>query len=390
MAGQTDIKRGAGSLKICVPSTLPILALGGELKSSICLLSGGRARLSDDLGELHDPAAYRNFVRTVERFRESMDSEPGAVACDMHPDYAATRFARQFAGREGLPVIEVQHHHAHAAACAAENGLEGPVIGLVCDGTGYGTDGTVWGCEILVCEGGRFTRAGHLDTFPLPGGDAAAVETWRPAAGVLFETYGPDWAAGYGRFLSGADSDKLGLEQRRLAGGSPLPRTSSLGRLFDGVASLLGICGRNRFEAEAPMALEAEAGNWSGDNSKGARSLRFDMTGGDSGGPFRIDYRPFVRGLVDEISNGRPRSELAWVFHAELAGALTGAVKEIARRTRISDVVLTGGCFANRFLSNRVKKGLQTENMCIHEHRRVPLGDGGIALGQAVISAYIL
>ena len=356
----------------------PVLAVGAELKSAVCLLAGTTAVLSEHLGELSNPAAYRNFAGTIERFKELLRLEPEIVAYDLHPDYAATRYAR------GLPLraTAVQHHHAHVVSCMADCGISGRVVGVCCDGTGYGTDGAVWGCEVLLCDEADFERAGQLAYYPLPGGDAAALETWRPAAGLLHATFGRDWIAA-GRFaFDRVKPDALAVADRRLnAAADRIPRTSSLGRLFDAAAFLLDLRERNRFEAEAAMAIEALAAT-----RPHADPLEYAIADGD-GGPMRMDFRPMVRDLVERIVAGRCPAELARAFHETVARMLADCADRAAAMAGLDRVVLSGGCFANRILLERVCELLQARGREVFVHDRVPTGDGGIALGQAVAAA---
>ena len=365
-------------LVVPISAARPVLAVGGELKSTVCLLHGNEAVVSEHLGDLDNPAAYRNFVGTVACFERLLRLKPEVVACDLHPGYAASRYAREL----GLPVVDVQHHHAHVAACMAENGLTGKTIGVSCDGTGYGTDGTIWGCEILLADERDFTRPGHLRTFPLPGGDAAATDTWRPAAGLLTETYGAKWPPAAEAAFGRVDIEAIRLVRARLANPSAsVVRTSSLGRLFDAVAFLLGVCDRNRCEAEAPMALEALA-------SECAATDPLDWAiESDEDGAMRLDFRPLVRSLVEGIPSGRPSLELARAFHDTIAVALAEVVRRVADASGVRRVALTGGCFANRLLISGLSSILLREGFQVVMHRRLPPGDGGIALGQAVIAA---
>ena len=356
----------------------PVLAVGGDLKSAICLLSGNDAVLSEHLGELSNPAAYRNFVGTVERFKALLDVQPELVACDLHPDYAATRYAWNLP----LKATAVQHHHAHIVSCMADNGITGRVIGAACDGTGYGADGTIWGCEVLECDEADFQRVGHLRTFPLPGGDAAAVETWRPALGLLTETFGADWPAAAEAGAQRVEPEALALARGRLASANGrIMRTSSMGRLFDGAAFLLGICDRNRYEAEAPMTLEAAAAA-----CRKVEPLGWAL-GEGADGAVEMDVRPMIRELVEGVQACRPPSELARAFHEAVAAMLAACVNRAAARTGLNRVMLSGGCFANRLLLSRLWDLLRVAGREVYIHRLVPPGDGGIALGQAVVAA---
>ncbi|MBN1825822.1 MAG: carbamoyltransferase HypF [Candidatus Eisenbacteria bacterium] len=356
-----------------------VLALGAEMKSTICLLRGEEAVLSEHLGDLDNPAAFRNFLAAMGRLRDLLRVEPEIVAYDPHPEYAASRHARSL----GIPLIAVQHHHAHVASLAAEHALEGPLLGIACDGTGYGDDGTIWGCEILIAEGARYERVGHLRPFPLPGGDAGARETWRPAAGLLRETAGETWrplleeAAG-GRI----DPEALRLVEARLRdGGDRIVRTSSLGRLFDAAAFLVGAADRNRFEAEAPMALEALAGE-----PRPVEPLPFLVARGE-GGKWIIDPAPLIDALLDGARGGRSAAEAAAAFHETIAAALAEAALRVAEERRLDRIGLTGGCFANRFLLLRLRERLRETGRKVYIHQEVPPGDGGISLGQAWVAA---
>ena len=372
--------RGYAPAPIRVPASAqtPILATGGDLKSTVCVLSGSEAVLSEHLGELMNPAAYRNFVGTGTRLQELLDVRPEIVACDLHPAYVSSRYARSL----GLRTAAVQHHHAHIVSCMAENGVEGEVVGLACDGTGYGLDGTIWGCETLVCTEAEVTRVGHLRTYPLAGGDAVAVETWRPAAGLLYEVFGEEWPRSAEAAMRQADADALTLTRKRLAAPeSRIVRASSLGRLFDGVAFLLGLCARNRYEAEAAMTLEALAAA-----CKHAEPFEWRLTE-TSDGTTAADFGPMLTALLDGIKAGRPAGEQARAFHETVAAMLAACANRAAERAGLNRVMLSGGCFANRLLLMRVWELLREAGRDVYIHRLAPPGDGGIALGQAVVAA---
>ncbi len=358
-------------------SDLKVLALGGELKSTICMLRGDEALLSEHLGDLDNPAAYRNFAGTVDSFQGLYGFEADLVACDLHPAYASTRFAEVL----GLPIERIQHHHAHIVAAMADNGLEGEVLGLACDGTGYGDDGRIWGCELLVAGEADYRRAGQLRNFPLLGGDAAARETWRPAAGLLAETFGEEWLEALPDLTERIDGKALELSRKFLASPvSPAVETSSLGRLFDAIAFLLGLCDFNRAEAQAPMALEAAAARFSGN----VGALAYELEEGDR---LILDWRPLVADLASRQRDGRPVEETAAAFHRALAEMLAEAAVRLAGAGAPERVVLSGGCFANRILVEEAAKLLKKQGLEPYLHHRVPAGDGGVALGQAVIAA---
>ncbi|UCD28432.1 MAG: carbamoyltransferase HypF, partial [Planctomycetota bacterium] len=377
-----QIRRARGfvpePIQIDFSATEPILAVGGELKSTVCVLADRDAVLSEHLGELPNAQAYRNFIRTIEQFKALLRVEPKVVACDMHPDYAATRYALSL----GLQKVEVQHHHAHVVSCMADNRISGRVIGIACDGTGYGIDGAIWGCEVLVCDEAAFERAGHLSYFSLFGGDAAAYETWRPAASLLRETFGEDWPRAVPLLTNRIDKEAISIFQQRVSNPKRIPRTSSLGRLFDAVSFMLGICERNRYEAEAAITLEATARQ-----HPKAAPLCYTIIDENANSPLRIDVRPMIRELVGDLQAGRKAGELARAFHETVAAMLADCANRSAEQTGMNRVVLSGGCFANRLLVERIVDLLEQADREVFVHQRVPTGDGGLSLGQAVVAA---
>jgi hydrogenase maturation protein HypF len=358
-------------IALAAEASRPVLAVGGELKSTVCLLFGGQAVVSEHLGELPHPATFRNFLGTVELFKRLLRLEPELLACDLHPSYVTTQWAR----RQGLPVQAVQHHHAHVVSCMADNGLTGPVIGIACDGTGYGSDGAIWGGEILVGDEADFTRAAHLRYYPLPGGDAAALETWRPAAALLHEVLGAQWPSA--AVFSRVDREALTLAAGRLSSGARLPLTSSLGRLFDAAAFLLGLCDCNRHEGQAAMALEAAAAG------QPAQPLPYAIAAGPDD-QLLLDARPALVQLLSDLAAGRSAAELAGAFHETIAVAFADAAVRIAQKTELDRVCLTGGCMVNRLLLSGLSRHLRSAGLKVFVHRQVPPGDGGLALGQAV------
>ena len=359
------------------PARRAVLAVGGGLKSTVCLLDGDRAVVSEHLGELHNPAAYRNFLAAIDRLGELLEVTPELIAHDLHPQYPATAYARSL----GLDTCATQHHHAHVVGCLAENGQGGRAVGIAADGTGLGPDGTIWGGEVLLFDQARFTRFAHLDTYPLPGGDAAAEQTWRPAGGLLEETFGDDWPARAADAYADVPAEAVDLLARRLAGGAG-PRTSSTGRLFDAAAFLLGIARANPFEAAAAMAIEAAA-----EAAAPAGPLPYELIRPDEG-PLRLDWRPMVTALLaGRGAEPAERNRLARAFHETLAAMFAEAAIEAAATERLRRVVLSGGCFANAVLTASLAERLARAGLEVILHRRMPTGDGGLSLGQAVIAA---
>ncbi len=349
-----------------------ILALGADLKNTFCLLHENRAVLSEHLGDLASARSFRHFLDAQQRLKALFDFEPDLIAHDLHPSYVSTRFAE----RQTLPRVAVQHHHAHVASVMAEHGNPGPVVGLACDGTGFGTDGAIWGGELLLCARGDFERISHLNYFPLLGGDAAAVETWRSAAGVLYAAFGTRWRDVFDALRPG-HGEVLDVWSRQWSGQSGTVQCSSLGRLFDAVAFLLNVCDRNRHEAEAAMALEELAG---------AASDEQRLSTGAAEGA--LDWRPVLRALVAARLSGQHAALLSTAFHTELAGLLANAAIDACAQRRLGVIALSGGCFLNRRLLREVVERIEAAGLAALYNRQVPANDGGISLGQAFVAEW--
>ncbi len=367
-----------------VPQDAPaILAVGAELKNTICLLAGGRAVLSEHIGDLTDGRTYRHFIDTINHLEALFEVCPALLAADMHPQYLSSQYAArrhrgELPGRSALPLTSVQHHHAHIASCLAEHGRLGPVISLACDGTGFGTDGAVWGCEVLRVDLTDFRRLGHLRYLALPGGDAAAVETYRPALAALFDTYGDRCLEVAGRCALDAPAEAQQAVVEMLSVGANCPPASSLGRWFDAVAALVGVAVVNGYEAQAAMKLEALARP----DEDGAYAYTVV-----SDGPFEVDLRPMVRGLVEDVTAGVAAGVIAARFHNTVVAFLADSARRARGATGLGVVALSGGCFANRYLSARLEAQLVADGFEVLVHRSVPCNDGGIALGQAAVAA---
>lgn len=350
---------------------MSVLAFGAELKSSICLLDDGVIYLSKQVGGLTDADNYRQFLQTAEIFQAALGKAPDMVAYDMHPEYASSRYALSL----GINSFPVQHHHAHIAACMIENGITEPVIGIAADGTGYGIDGAIWGCEVFHGDLKKFRRAGHLRYSKLFGGDAASIETWRPAAGIMSEVFGTDFN------LNGVDDNTLNIAKSRLAKGANIAKTSSLGRLFDGVSFLLGLCDKNETEAQAAIALESAAAK-----IEKAEPLDYSLTVAEDG-CIELDYRPMIINLITEKNKGINTDMLARQFHETIAVMLVECIYKVSRNTGIKKIMLSGGCFLNKILSLRVSELAKTKGLEVYTHKIASPGDGCISMGQAVICA---
>ncbi len=354
-----------------------LLAVGAELKNTICLTRGNQAFVSQHIGDLKNEATLDTFQQTISHLSQIMEIRPDRVVCDLHPDYLSTRHAEVL----GLPVVQVQHHHAHMAACMAENGLEGDVIGVIFDGTGIGSDGTVWGGEFLVGGYAEGQRAGHLKPVRLPGGDAAAREPWRMVLAWLYQPYGDDvWRLPGLPTLNMAEKQVF---QAMLERGLQSPLTSSAGRLFDAAACLLGAVSSNRFDGQAGMALEALA-----ETARTAAVLPPVGVLTATAGPFQLDGAPLLRGLAEGLRFGVDTAELALGFHQAIAAAVLEGCGILRRSRGFDRVVLSGGVFQNRLLTEMVYNYLPKAGFTVYSHRLVPPNDGCIALGQAAVAAH--
>jgi hydrogenase maturation protein HypF len=352
----------------------PLLATGGHLKNVFALGRGRSALLSHHIGDLEEHAALRAFRQAINHYENLFDCRPQALVHDLHPEYASTRYARERGEREGLPCIAVQHHHAHLASCLTEHGHPGQAIGVVFDGSGDGGDGTLWGGEFLVGSCASFHRAAHLRPVPLPGGDRAAREPWRMAL-VQLEAAGVPADP----FLQGiADQDRA-VVRRLAAAGAGATLTSSVGRLFDAAAGVLGLCQRASHEAQAAMALEDCAIGAVADDLPAA--YRCQLAGEV------IDPGPLFRALAGDRQRGIDVAVLARRFHAALAAAVAEVAERLRQATGLETVALSGGVFANALLLGETRALLARAGFRVLAQARVPTNDGGLALGQLAVAA---
>jgi hydrogenase maturation protein HypF len=370
-AGILRRARGYAPLGVRVPRNVaPVLAVGGHLKNTIAIGIGQDVFLSQHIGDLETLEARHAFERAIDDLSRLYSFKPEAVVCDLHPDYASTNWAEQ----SGLPIIRVQHHQAHVAACAAENNVEGPYLGIAWDGTGYGLDGAIWGGEFFRVENNQYERVAHLRPFGLPGGDAAVREGWRSAAGLLFEVSGETDCGESRPRLSGERSSPAvppqvsvtkvrDMLERKI---NVIP-TTSVGRLFDAVASITGLAQQNRFEGQAAMLLENEIG-----------SLRTEEAYPLADG----DWAPLIAEILRDRREGLSVPRIAVRFH----NALVNWIAEVATKSGLNQIVLSGGVFQNRYLTERAAAILESRGFAVHTHRQVPPNDGGIALGQVVMA----
>ncbi len=364
------------------PSERIIFAAGADLKNTFCFVKGDQYLLSEHIGDLADGRAYKHYIRSVAHFQQLFEATPRAVVCDLHPGYLSSQFAERL---KVEPLIRVQHHWAHVAAALAEHHHDGPVIGLVADGTGYGTDAAVWGCECLIASLTAFSRFGHLAYFPLAGGDKAATEAIRPLVGLLSPQGRFSAIEPYLDRLSRIepDADKLKLVCMQIEKGLNVVPTSSLGRLFDAAAAVCGVGTHNRFEAELPMGLEA----MTRPGVEDAYPVAFAQHGSEV---WQWQYEPVLDGMIEDVRRGTETGIIATRFHNAVCDALWQLAQKARARTGIHEVALGGGVFCNRTLARRLIRQLKNDGFCVLWKRRTPANDGGIALGQAAIAAAML
>ncbi len=376
--------RGAAPRPVMLPvaARRDVLAVGAELKSTVCLVRGSQAWVSPHLGDLQDLAALRAFEEATEHLARLYDVHPEVVAHDLHPRYLSTQHALDL---DDVETLAVQHHHAHIASCLADNGRTDPVIGVAYDGTGYGTDGTVWGGELLVADLAGFDRVGHLATVPLPGGERAIREPWRMAASYLDAAF-PDGVPP-GLALVERHHDRFDEVVSVARDGRFAPATSSMGRLFDAVAALLGVRDVTTYEGHAAIELEQCART----TTETARPLAgtAELSPQEIGGVLQLPGVAVVAAVVEELTAGTPLPQIAARFHTTVVQLTAQACQHIGERTGLRTVALSGGVFQNVLLSRGLARALTERGFEVLRHRQVPPNDGGISVGQAVVAAQL-
>jgi hydrogenase maturation protein HypF len=360
-----------------VKNELPaILAVGAHQKNNVAATVGRQVFVSQHIGDLETQEAFGAFEKVIESFEKLYEFTPKAIACDLHPNYMSTEHAR----RSELPVVGVQHHYAHVLACMAENEIDAPVLGISWDGSGYGTDGTVWGGEFLWVDEQSYERVAHLRGFLLPGSEKAVKEPRRSAAGLLREAFGKEFRRARDcASLAAFTPAELKTLTTMLESGLTSPRTSSAGRLFDAIASLLGLRQTVRFEGQAAMQLEALASEVESDDL-----YEFELVG-----PV-LDWGPMVASILDDMRAGESAELVARKFHNTLAEMMVRVAETTFTKREGYDekrVALTGGCFQNRLLTETAIARLSEAGFRTYWHQRIPPNDGGIALGQIMAAA---
>jgi hydrogenase maturation protein HypF len=375
---------------------VPLLAVGGHLKNTFCLAKGRQAFVSHHIGDLENLETLTSFREGIAHFQRLFDIAPHAVAYDLHPEYLATKEALAM-GRAALvdtseyhgdrqletgncQLIGVQHHHAHIASVMAEHGLDGPLIGVAADGTGYGSDGAIWGCEIMAADMRGFERLAHLAYVPLPGGEQAVRQPWRVAAAYLAQACGDDFLNLDIPFVQQLDRARWRVLAQMIARTINSPPASSLGRLFDAVAALLGLHGEVVYEGQAAIELEMQA-------APDERVYPFEI---HSGSPAALDVTPLIRAIVEDIQRGVAVPQIAGRFHRSVAELLAGACQHARERTGMNMVALSGGVFQNRLLLELLLARLEALGFQVFLNRRVPPNDGGLSFGQLAVAAATL
>jgi hydrogenase maturation protein HypF len=391
------IRRARGFVPLSVGLPLdaaPLLAVGGHLKNVFALARGRFVYQSQHLGDLENLTGLEFFKESLAHLMHTFEIEPETVVHDLHPGYLSTTWAKEWAAERGLRTIAVQHHHAHVAGCMAEHGLTGPAIGLALDGTGYGTDGKIWGGEVLIARLGfassaGFERFAHLEYVPMPGGDAAVKEPWRMALGALHAA-GFDVESEQIVKLLGAAASEARVLRKMVERGINSPMTSSLGRLFDAVAAVV----LNRrvvdYEAQAAIELEGIAADEPDRFEQGDYVPELHEGEAGSDGAAVIRTGKMWKAILDDLWRGVPARRISARFHAGVVEGFINAAANARIETDINVVALSGGCMHNRRLARLLRVRLEEEGFQVFQHRRVSPGDGGLSYGQAVVGAAML
>lgn len=364
-----------------------VLGIGGELKNTFCVGSNNLFYPSPYVGDMSDLRTVQALKETIGRLTALLETEPTLVACDLHPRYNTVTAAREL----GLPLFPVQHHYAHILACMAENDVDTPVIGVSFDGTGYGTDGTIWGGEILQADYSSFTRLGHIEPFQQAGGDKASTEGWRVAVAMLYALTGSrEQTASIVEQLALCTPQELTAQFFMADHQVNTIRSTSAGRLYDAISALLGIRRCSTFEGEASMYLEFAAERWqkSQPDQLNIPEIPLLHKAASTDMPFTLATDALFQSLLDSRLAGAPADELAWQFHAGLAHQITAACCQARRQTGLATVALSGGVFQNHLLVDLAEKSLQTEKFTVLRHHLIPPNDGGICLGQAAAAMW--
>ncbi|WP_035276575.1 carbamoyltransferase HypF [Desulforegula conservatrix] len=377
--------RGYAPMPVSMINDTPqILATGGIMKNTLCMVKCGSAFLSQHIGDLETPSGLEFFHETACHMRRLIDANPSLMVNDSHPDYITSGLGKSFPHAEA---ITVQHHHAHIVSCMVENGYNGDVIGLAFDGTGYGDDGTIWGGEVLIASRKQYIRAAHLETVPMPGGSAAVKEPWRMGISWLYNTFGDDmWNLDVPIFKkTGISEAKTLVHMMKRKINSPL--TSSMGRLFDAVSAIIGLCQMNTFDGQAAMALEMCALNAPWDIPGYSMDEVLPDKIHEADGIIIPDMKPLIRAIVSDLESHVDKEIISARFHNTVINIFAEISSRLAEQTGMSVAALSGGVFQNAWLLSGLSKALSEKNLTVLTHSIVPTNDGGLSLGQAGIAA---
>ncbi len=364
--------------------TRQVLGCGAEEKNTFCLTRDNYAFLSQHIGDMENMETLEHFDSTISLYKRLFHIEPEIIAHDLHPDYLATKYAREL-GESGMKLIPVQHHHAHIASCMADNGLESPVIGVALDGTGMGADGNIWGGEFLVADYRNYKRVGHLEYLPLPGGDAAIKKPYRTAIGYILTLLGEDALSHDLPVMREADDMEVEVIKRQIERRINSPLSSSMGRLFDVISALLGIRGEIDYEGQA--AVELEMASYEEDYAHVKESYPYRIV--EDGGMRIVRLRGLLSAVIEDLHQGISKGMISVKFHNTVARMINEMCRLIADETPMaSGVALSGGVFQNRLLLRKIVSLLESSGFQVFTHRQVPCNDGGISLGQAVIAKF--
>jgi hydrogenase maturation protein HypF len=376
--------RGYAPYPIHLPyQSKQILACGAELKNTFCLTRDDHAFVSQHIGDMENEETLEHFEHTIELYKRLFRIKPEVIACDLHPEYLPSKYAARLAAEQGLPLIMVQHHHAHVVSCMAENGVATPTIGVTFDGVGYGTDGAIWGGEFLVADWRGFRRAGHFEYVPMPGGAAAINKPYRMALGYLYSLLAMDSSLD-GLPLSKLNPAETAIIKQQIQQRINCPLTSSAGRLFDAVAALSGLNREVSYEAEAAVALEMRAPDRFTRTGIGTYPYSFE----EQNGVIVVKLGELFGAIVDDVKNRVAVSAISLKLHQTTAQITVAMCGKISQQSGIKQIALSGGVFQNRLLLKLTSDGLQQSGFQVVTHHLVPCNDGGLSLGQAVIANF--
>ena len=369
-----------------------VLALGAQSKASFCLVKDGIAYLSRPDGDLNTLEDFRIFEKRIKALKRRLKIVPRIIACDLHPEYISSKLADDLAKAKGLKVKPVQHHHAHIASCMTDNNIKGAVIGVAFDGTGLGLDGNIWGGEFFAGAIKRFKRVAHLQYIPMPGGEMSIREPRRMAASYLYNIYGEGFKKLNIDFLKRMDKDVLNLLTQIIDKGINSPLTSSMGRFFDAVSSIIGICDVARYEGQAAVELEKEItmddpSTSLGTGGRGMTDEGYNFAYKDEKGVIVIDWTPVIKGIVKDLQVKKDARKISLKFHNAVCNMILEVCEMLRRKFHIEKVALSGGVFQNKYLASHIRPILEKQGFKTYLHKNLPAHDGNIALGQAAIAA---